>query len=122
MGLQKAYATLAKDNQNLQMGYNSLHSENMRISKLLFEQKEENRRRVERESQLTAQIKQLEQDLDIVNRQYQVSQKLQSMSMSDAQKVLEAKYQYVLELLKKHHAPLIARDLSEAARVSTIHN
>lgn len=121
MGLEQAYAKLVKENQNLQIGYNQLHNENIRVSKLLFEQQEENRRRAERENQLTARIKQLEQDLDVVNRQYQVSQKLQSMNASDEYKVLEAKYQYVLEILRKHHTPLMTRGLPEEARVSTIH-
>lgn len=121
VGLEQAYTKLVKDNQNLQIGYNGLHAENIRSAQLLFEQKEENRRWAEREHQLIARIKQLEQELDIANRQYQVSQKLQSMNASDAYKVMEAKYQYVLEMLKKHHTPLMARDLSQVARVSINH-
>lgn len=56
---------------------------------------------------LQARIKELEKDKDILTRQNHMLRQSQSLNAPEAYKVLEAKYNYVLELLKKDHSPVI---------------
>ncbi|KAH8113329.1 hypothetical protein DFH11DRAFT_1727816 [Phellopilus nigrolimitatus] len=97
-----------------------MHGDNMKLTEILNEKEERERVVAQQTEALKSRINQLEKEQDLMKRQYAALQQTQTMNATDAYKVLEQKYTYVLEVLKKHHAPIIIQNKDSQLQAHTI--
>ncbi|THH05016.1 hypothetical protein EW145_g5105 [Phellinidium pouzarii] len=122
---EQAYAELAKAYKELESSTERYKSDNVRLAQFAVgHQSQRGATSQEREQSdgrvihaLKERLAQQQQELDLLRRQYSVLQQTQNLNSTDSYKILERKYEYVLELLKRHHAPVVVKNQNDKQEV-----